>query len=389
MRHITVVGASVAGVNAVEALREAGYDGAITLIDADAHLPYDLPPLSKDVLIGKARIDDVLLRPASWYDELNVQLTLGVPARGIDSPHREVVLADGRRVGYDGLVLATGSIARKPASDAWKEVRTLRTVSDAEALRDELLPGRHLVVIGAGFIGLEVAASARRLGVEVTVIEAAAAPLARVVGQDVGWWFQQLHARNGVTVLCDTTVVDLSSSATGTKVSLADGSVLLADVVVAGVGAAPATSWLANSGIAIGDGVLCDPSLNTTLPGVAAAGDVARWTHPLFQESLRVEQWTNAAKQGAHAAHALLGEQIPFVELPYFWSDQHDAKALCIGLATGADQVSVQRMDTTGLSVAFGHRGVIRGAVCVNAPRDLARYRQQILRQAPMEDLGS
>jgi NADPH-dependent 2,4-dienoyl-CoA reductase/sulfur reductase-like enzyme len=390
MRRVVVAGGSLAGVNAVEALREHDYAGEIVLVSAEQGLPYDRPPLSKDALRTGVAGDDLLLKPRGWYDDQDVQLHLGVAAAGIDARAKEVALVDGRTLPFDGAVIATGSYVRAlPGLDTAGTVRTLRTATDSEALRSELLPGRHLVVVGAGFIGLEVAATARDLGLAVTVVEIAAIPLARVLGIEGGGWFQELHATHGVDVRCGTTVVRIEPSGGGSRLELSDGSLLDADLVLAGVGVSPSTDWLAGSGLVIRDGVVCDSSLRTGLPDVVAAGDVARWHHPLFGEEMRVEHWLNAAEQGRHAAGTILGSEEPFTHMPYFWSDQFDAKIQCIGVPSGADQAEVQRLDDSSLAIVYGRQGAVRGALCVNAPRDLARYRRAVADQVAWADVAT
>ncbi|MCG3751991.1 NAD(P)/FAD-dependent oxidoreductase [Amycolatopsis sp. Poz14] len=388
MDRIVVVGASVAGVNAVETLRKNGFGGEITLVGAEPELPYDRPPLSKDALKTGPGAAPAALQSPEWYPEHGITLRLGQPAAGLSAADRQVTLADGSSLRYDGLVVATGSAVR-----AWGQsartgpVRTLRTLSDAAALHGELRPGRHVVIIGAGFIGLEIAATARELGLDVSVIEIEAAPLARVLGAETGRWFAELHAANGVSMRCGSRIERMERSGGQTKIELSDGTGLTADVVVAGVGVTPATAWLARSNISIDDGIVCDERLRTTLPGVVAAGDIARWHNPLFGHDMRVEHWLNAVEQGQHAALSLLGSDEPYTHVPYFWSDQFDAKIHSVGITADADTSAVRRLDANGISVVFGRRGLVCGALCVNSPRDIAHYRQAIRNRTPWNDL--
>ncbi|WP_158890832.1 NAD(P)/FAD-dependent oxidoreductase [Amycolatopsis anabasis] len=387
MRQVVIVGASLAAVHAIEGLRGNGFQGDITLVGAETELPYDRPPLSKEALLAGPDREKLRLKEPDWYAAHGVRLCLGTAAAGLDTTAREVVLEDDRRLTYDGLVIATGSAARSLGSLAGLgRVHALRSISDTARLREELVPGRHLVVIGAGFIGLEVAATARRLGLDVSVVELAPVPLTRVLGDEAGGWFRDYHAENGVELYCGTALDHVEESDGGTKLTLRDGTVLAADVVVAGVGAAPATGWLEGSGVRVSDGVVCDSSLRTSVPGVVAAGDVARWHNPLFGEQLRVEQWLNAVEQGSHAARSLLGETGAFAPVPYFWSDQFEAKVRFVGRADGADRVEVRQTGDASMTALFGRDGVLRGALCVNAPRSLARYRQAVLNQVPWVD---
>ncbi|WNM35732.1 FAD-dependent oxidoreductase [Streptomyces sp. Li-HN-5-11] len=388
MRRVVIVGASLAATHAIEALRQEGYQGDITLVGAEPHLPYDRPPLSKAALQDGPDTTELLLRPPQWYVEHAVDLRLGQPATALDPGLRRVTLEDGTELPYEGLVIATGSQARSlgPA-DQGVPVNTLRTLDHCLTLHEQLAPGRHMVVIGGGFIGLEVAATVRRMGLDVSVVEMAPVPLTRVLGDEVGHWFSKYQEGNGVRLHCGSVLDGMEPSSGGTRVRLLDGVSLSADLVVAGVGARPATDWLEGSGLALSDGVLCDSSLRTAAPGVVAAGDIVRWYNPLFDEEMRVEQWSNAVEQGRHAATTLLGTDEPYAPVPYFWSDQFDAKMRFVGRANAADHVHIERSDESSLVALFGRDGVIRGALCVNAPRQLAVYRKAILERIPWGDV--
>ncbi|MGH3262234.1 MAG: NAD(P)/FAD-dependent oxidoreductase [Trebonia sp.] len=385
MRRVVVVGASLAGVHAVEALREAGFDGEVTLIDGQRELPYDRPPLSKAALRDGPVEGEHLLRPVGWYDDHAIALRLGQAAVGLDPAARSVLLEGGARLGYDGLVLATGSTARTlgHVAGAAAAAHVLRTTGDCARLHARLLPGARLVVIGAGFIGLEVAATAREMGLEVSVVELAPAPLARVLGDEVGNWLLGYHAARGIDIRCGTSVESIDASG---KVRLRGGTTLAADVIAAGVGALPATGWLRGSGLRLSDGVVCDQFLHTSLPGVVAAGDIARWYNPLFDQELRVEQWTNAVEQGRYAALSLLGAvDAPYASAPYFWSDQFGAKIRFVGTSSAAQQVEIKQADDNTLVALFGRDDVVCGALCVNAPRALAAYRRAIVERLPWQ----
>ena len=385
MRRIVVVGGSLAGVHAAEALRERGFDGELTLVSADAGLPYDRPPLSKELLLGSITADQLLLRPASWYEEQGIALQLGAAAIGLTSSC--LALSDGSEIPYDGMVLATGSMARRlPDVPGPSRVHVLRTIEDAVGLQPELVPGRHLVMIGGGFIGLEVAGVARRLGLEVTLIENSATPLARAFGGEVGAWYRKLHERNGVRLVCDCSIDSLEAGPGGITLNLSGGERVNGDIVAAGIGSIPAVDWLAGSAVTISNGVTCTPDLRTSVPNIVAAGDIARWRNPIFGEEMRVEHWSNAVEQGRHAAASLLGERDLFASVPYFWTDQHETKMRFVGRVAGATDTRIQTLTDDKLVVTYGRGGVLTGAVCVGAPRQLAQYKVAIQNCTPWEE---
>lgn len=391
MQRVLVVGASVAGVHAAEALREQGFDGQITLVSAEDTLPYDRPPLSKAALAGAMSSLELLLRPSDWYAAHDVELLLGQPARHLDVANRSIRLSDGTTLDYDGLVLATGSAARRPSGIGGdtNRIQLLRTERDCANLRQGLLPGTRLVIIGAGFIGLEVAATARSLGVEVTVVEIGPAPLAAVLGAEVGEWFGRLHERHGVSIRCRQSVLEVRAIGGANQVRLDDGEIIEADVVVAGVGATPMSGWLIDSGLDLYQGgVVCDAQLRAAAPGVVAAGDIAYWHNELFDERMRVEHWTNAVEQGRHAALSLLGADAgPYVGPPYFWTDQFTASTRTVGRVNGLDHVSIKHMDEESLVALYGRGAAFRGAVCVNAPRALLDCRRALTDRREMSDV--
>lgn len=386
MRRIVVVGGSHAGVSAAEELRRRGYDGEVMLVGGESHLPYARPPLSKEMLVdGSATA--VPLHPRDWYDERAITLRLGCHATALDSGSREVALADGSTIGYDGLVIATGATLRRLAAVPGTALE-LRTVDDAQRLVAALPGLAHLVVVGAGFIGMEVAAAVRGHGIDVTVVDVAGWPMSRAFGAEVGGWFRRLHEANGVRVLCATGVERMAERGTGTRVHLTGGEVLDADAVLVGIGTVPATDWLESSGVALVDGVVCDATLATTAPAVVAAGDVARWFNPRFGESMRVEHWTNAVEQGAHAAATLLGDPHPYEPIPYLWTDQYAARTRCVGRMSADDDTVILAETDSSLVAVFGRGGRLRGAVCVNAPRELVRLRAAIAQDTPFAEVA-
>jgi NADPH-dependent 2,4-dienoyl-CoA reductase/sulfur reductase-like enzyme len=379
LRRILIIGASLAGVNAAQALREAGFAGEVILLGDEGCLPYDRPPLSKEAL-ASGDVPPAELRPAAWYADNGIELRLGARALALDAWRRRVTLADGAEAGYDGLIIATGAEPRPlPAPLRAAGVITLRRPEDAAALRSLLAPGVRVVVIGAGFIGLEVAATARSAGARVTVAEVATAPLARAFGEQVGDWLARRHRDAGADVRCGQPVRAVIASGLGYRVVLGDGAVLHADVVVAAAGVSPGVDWLRGSGLRLGDGVLCDAYCRTSAPGVVAAGDVARWYNPLFDEDMRVEHWTNAVEQGRAAALTLLGEGAPYAPVPYFWSDQHGMRIRFAGRAYAASEVWIEDRGNGSMVALYERDGLIRGALCVDALRDLAIRRRQIL----------
>lgn len=389
MRNIAIVGGSLAAVHAAEALREDGFGGDITLISAEENLPYDRPPLSKEGLSNGPEIEKLYLRSPQWYEDKGITLRLGAAAEALDVSQQILRLGDGTDFTYDGLVLATGSRARRlPAVDGVPGAHVVRDIADARELRDKLAPGKRLLLIGGGFIGLEIAATARQMGVEVSVIDVGRAPLARALGDEVGRWFRELHLRNGASIVCTCSVERFVPTANGVRAELSNGDSVDADVVAAGIGAVPNIEWLEGSGLSTANGVLTSPDLSTGIPGIVAAGDIARWYNPLFDEEMRVEHWTNAAEQGRHAARTLLGAGEAFSSIPYFWSDHYNAKMRFVGRSTAATDVFVEEATDTRLSAVYGRDGVVCGAVCVNAPRQLVKYRAAIRDHVSWRDVA-
>ncbi|MGW2893025.1 NAD(P)/FAD-dependent oxidoreductase [Streptomyces griseoruber] len=389
MRSITVVGASLAGLSTVRALRTDGYDGEIVVVGEEHHTPYDRPPLSKDFLKGNVDAAALSLGDTEEYADLDVQWLLGERAVRLDPGARTVTLAGGRHVRTHGVVIATGAAARTlPGTDGLAGVHTLRTLDDALALRAELTNGRpRLVVIGAGFIGAEVASTARGLGLDVTVVEALGIPLERQLGREMGLVCSSLHTDHGVRLLCGTGVAGLLGEGRVTGVRLADGRVLPADVVVVGVGVRPATDWLAGSGVPVDDGVVCDAGCATGVPGVVAVGDVARCPHPFTGRHARIEHWSNAGEHAKTAARTLLtGVSAPApATAPYFWSDQYGVRIQLAGyVAPGAEPEVVEGdPGSRSFTAVYRREGTPVAVLSLNQPKFFNRLRRTLVPAVP------
>ena len=385
--RIVIVGASLAGLRSAETLREREFDGPIILLGDERANPYDRPPLSKQLLSGAWEPSRIELRSADELaGRLALDLRLGVTALGLDVGRGEVATSDGP-VAYDRLVIATGTrVRRLPGTEAMGHVHVVRTLDDSLRLREQLTEGAKVVVVGAGFIGAEVAATAKGRGCEVTILEALPTPLARQLGDAMGQACGDLHARNGVTLRTAVRIDHIADDA----VVLVDGERVPADVVVVGIGVTPNVEWLVGSGVLIDDGVRCDDRCRVLdedgqpLDGIVAAGDVARWPNgrfaalgdPAAPELMRIEHWTNAADMGAHAAGTLLGDDSAFEPVPYFWSDQYKHKIQFLGRSTGFDEVRVVDGDPADAAwLALYRRGDrLIGALGVSKIRGLMGY---------------
>jgi 3-phenylpropionate/trans-cinnamate dioxygenase ferredoxin reductase subunit len=335
-----IVGAGLAGAKAAETLREDGFDGRVVLLGAEPDRPYERPPLSKDYLRGEAERDGAFVHEAGFYAEHDVELRAGEAVVGLDTRARELALEGGERLGYDRLLLTTGAEPRRLSipGAALDGVHLLRTLADSDGLRARLDEGGRLVVIGAGWIGCEVAASARQRGMDVTVVAPEAVPLERVLGLEVGAIFRDLHLDHGVELRMETGVAALEGDGRVERVRLRDGAAIECDAVVVGIGVAPRTALAEAAGLAVENGVLADGRLETSVPGIFAAGDVANHLHPALGR-LRVEHWDNALHQGPAAARAMLGSTEPYAGTPYFFSDQYEVGMEYSGHAAGWDRV--------------------------------------------------
>jgi 3-phenylpropionate/trans-cinnamate dioxygenase ferredoxin reductase component len=363
-----IVGGGLAGARAAEALRDHGFEDPITLIGAEEYLPYERPPLSKDYLTGKTDRDSMFVHDRSWYDRHRVDLWLGQPATAIDRAARQVRLADGSVVPYRKLLLATGASPRRlPGADG---VHYLRAIGDSDRLREILATGSRLAVIGGGWIGLEVAAAARQAGLEVTVLETRPRPLLRVLGPEIAPVFADLHTGQGVSLHCGVTIEEITGAdGRATGVRLGDGTRIDADAVVAGIGALPNASLAQEAGLEVSDGIVTSAALQTSDPDIFAAGDVARAFHPLLGQHLRVEHWANARRQPLTAAAAMLGQDVRYQELPYFYTDQYDLGMEYTGYVgpDGYDRVVVRGDLESREFIAFWLRdGRVRAGMNVN-----------------------
>jgi 3-phenylpropionate/trans-cinnamate dioxygenase ferredoxin reductase component len=358
-KTFVVVGASLAGAKAAETLREDGFDGRLVLIGAEHERPYERPPLSKDYVRGEAERENVYVHDPAFYEQHEIELRTGTAAERLDVGSSEVVLAGGERLGYDRLLLTTGAEPRRlPIAGADLEgIHYLRTVADSDALRRRFDGGGSVVVIGAGWIGAELAASARQRGLEVTVIEPASVPLERVLGADVGAIYRDIHADHGVEMLLGTGVDAFEGQGSVSSVRADGGRRVECDFVIVGVGVAPRTALAEKAGIEIDNGIAVDEHLETSVPGIFAAGDVANAAHPFYRTRIRVEHWANALHQGPAAAKNMLGERLAYDRIPYFFSDQYDVGMEYAGYATDWDEV-VFRGDVAGREfIAFWLQG--------------------------------
>jgi len=367
---IVIVGAGLGGVRTAERLREGGYDGRLTLLGAEPDPPYDRPPLSKQVLRGER--PTVYLRPPESYAELGVELRLGATARALEAGARCIELADGATLRYDQLVIATGARPRLLRNlPSHSGVHVLRTLRDCERLRDAAGRARSAIVVGGGFIGCEVAASLRMLGLDVTLVELAPGPLAPVLGERVAGYVTELHRGSGVRVLGSTAVGEVAADGDGLAVRLDRGEALTADLVVVGLGVTPEVEWLAGSGVecampAEGGGVRCDAYGATSVDGVFAVGDVASYRHPVTGRHRRFEHWTSAVEQAAVVARNLVsdpGERVAHDAVPYFWSDQYKVKIQSLGVPSPAADVTVVELTETKRVALYAEDGILTGVV--------------------------
>lgn len=383
---IVIVGGGLAAARTAEQLRRSEYSGAVTIVSDEDHLPYDRPPLSKEVL--RSETDDVTLKPAEFYDENDITVLMGAGARSVDTAARTVTLTDGRELGYDELVIATGLVPKRiPSFPDLAGIHVLRSFTESLALREEAGSAQRAVVIGAGFIGCEVAASLRAMGVEVVLVEPQPAPLANVLGRQIGELVARVHRAEGVDVRCGVGVAEVLGTDRVEKVVLGDGSEVPADLVVVGIGSRPAVDWLEGSGIALDNGVVCDAEGRSSAPHVWAIGDVASWRDTVGNQ-VRVEHWSNVADQARVLVPAMLGKDVPeVVSVPYFWSDQYDVKIQCLGEPEADDIVHLVEDDGRKFLAFYERDGVVAGVVGGGMPGKVMKSRAKIAKGAPIADV--
>jgi 3-phenylpropionate/trans-cinnamate dioxygenase ferredoxin reductase component len=391
LRRVVIVGAALAGLRAAQAARSAGFDGDLVLVGDEAHMPYTRPPLSKELLAGDGSTDAVHFP----CDTLDAQLRLGVTATRADRARRRVVLSDGDELPYDRLIVATGSEARRwpGAGGELEGVHVLRKLDDALALRAALAHRPRVAIVGAGFIGCEVAQTARKQGLEVTLIDVAPTPMLPL-GPDLGEWCAALHRDNGVDLRLGTGVAAIEGAGRVESVELTDGSRVAADLVVVGLGARPNTEWLADSGLQLNPGLECDATLTAVGdPDILGVGDIVSWPHPLADgDAIRIEHWTVAAEQGQLAGRNVLlplAERKPYDAPPYFWSDQYDVKIQSLGLPGRASRLDLVESTPDRSRLVYGGErdGRLVGVIAINAARRLGFYRMALADPPTFEDL--
>ncbi len=388
-KRIVIIGGGLAAARTAEQLRRSEFDGPITIVSDEVHLPYDRPPLSKQVL--RSELDDVALKPREFYDENDITLLLGSAVCNLDTASQTVSLDSGTQLEYDDVVIATGLVPRRiPSFPEMGGIHVLRSFDESMALRGEAGKARRALVVGAGFIGCEVAASLRGLGVEVVMVEPQPEPLASVLGEQIGALVARLHRAEGVDVRTGVGVESVLGADRVEKVVLTDASELDSDLVVVGIGSRPAADWLDGSGVQVDNGVVCDNVGKTSAPHVWALGDVASWRNATGHQA-RVEHWSNVAEQARVLVPSLLGQELPsnLVVVPYFWSDQYDIKIQCLGEPEARDIVHLVTDDGRKFLAYYERDGVVAGVVGGGMPGAVMKTRAKIAAGARISDVLS
>jgi 3-phenylpropionate/trans-cinnamate dioxygenase ferredoxin reductase subunit len=383
-----IVGGNLTAGAAATTLRDAGFDGRLVIVGQERHPPYERPPLSKGYLRGESKAEDALLRPRSWYEEADVELSLGIGARRLQPAERTVELDNGERLSYDRLLIATGGRNRTfdVPGHGLEGIHDLRTIEDADRIKAEARSGRTAVIVGAGFIGSEVAASLRHLGVEVQVIEFFEAPLLRVLGPEVAKVYEAIHRDEGVRFHFGEAVEAFDGRGRVAAVLTNKGTRIEGDFVVVGVGIQPNAEWLDGSGVQLDNGVVVDEFCRTNVEGIYAAGDVANHWHPLFERRMRVEHWDNALKQGAAAARNMLGTPTIFDDPHWFWSDQYRHNLQYLGFATNWDDLVVRgSLDERNFVAFYLRNGLVDAVVGLDRGKEVRRSAGLIRARRPFD----
>ena len=383
-----VIGAGHAGGRAVEAMRAQGFTGRITLVGEESHVPYERPPLSKQLLIGDVGPESTFLNDEAYYRENGIELCLGTRATAIDREARRVHLSDGSTLAYDRLLIATGAVARKlaaPGADR-SGIHYLRNIDDAVAIRARLAAHADVVIVGGGYIGLEVAAAARHRQCRVTVLEMEDVLMSRVVAPEIGRFYAGVHREQGADIRTGVTVTGFAGGERVERVLCSDGEEFSADIVVVGVGAVPNTSIAAEAGLAVDDGIVVDEYGQTSDPHVFAAGDVTNHPSPYLGRRLRLESWQNAQNQAIAVARVMCGQRVPYAEVPWFWSDQYDLNLQMVGIPDRWERLVFRGdVDARRFSVFYSNDGLVVAANAVNAPRDI-RFARMFIEQNTLVD---
>ncbi|MGA8720294.1 MAG: FAD-dependent oxidoreductase [Solirubrobacteraceae bacterium] len=386
-----IVGASLAGAKAAQELREHGFDGRIVLIGAESERPYERPPLTKDYLRGESEREKAYVHRAEFYGEQDIELITGATVTAIDPDGSRVTLDAGRNVGYDKLLLTTGAQPRRievPGADL-EGIYYLRTLDDCDALRARIEDSGRVAVVGAGWIGSEFAASARQLGLDVTVIDPLAVPNEQIFGAEIGTFYRDVHVQHGVEMLLGQGLEAFEGDGAVARVRTTAGKVVECDFAVVGIGITPRTNLAADAGIAVENGIGANEHLETSAPGIFVAGDAANAWHPFYERHIRVEHWANALNQGPAAARAMLGGDVSYDRIPYFFSDQYDVGMEYSGYATSWDEVVFRGDREGGEFIAFWLAdGRVVGGMNVNV-WDVNEHVQALIRSRRSVDVGA